>query len=64
MLRRHQRLLEKFLIIIKMLKIFFHHASKVDKRKSKIEKSIAERPKLGRQKFDTIVKYIYIYIYI
>ena len=57
-LRRHYRLLEKFLIIIKMLKVFIHRASKVDKRKSepKIEESIAERMKLRRQKLDTIAK--------
>ena len=37
---------------------FFHHASKVDKKKSKlkIEKSIAERTKLRRQKLNIIAK--------
>ena len=36
----------------------FHHASKVNKRKSKskIEESIAERIKLRRQKLDIIAK--------
>ena len=43
---------------------FFYRASKVDKKKSKLkfEKSIAERMKLRRQKFDIIAKKkIYIY---
>ena len=54
---RHQRLLKKFLIIIKKLKNF-HRASKVDKRtfKLKIEESIAERTKLRRQKLNIIAK--------
>ena len=43
MLRR-QRLLEKFLIIIKMLKIFFIvHQKLIKKSKSKFEESIAEK---------------------
>ena len=39
-----------------MLKIFFHHASNVDKKKSKskIEESIAERMKLRRQTLNII----------
>ena len=54
---RHQRLLKKFLIIIKKLENF-HRASKVDKRtfKLKIEESIAERTKLRRQKLNIIAK--------
>ena len=61
---RHQRLLKKLLITIKMLNIFFIAHQKLIKKKSKLkfEKSIAERMKLRRQKFDIIAKkkkYIY-----
>ena len=54
---KHQRLLKKFLIIIKKLENF-HRASKVDKRtfKLKIEESIAERTKLRRQKLNITAK--------
>ena len=57
MLMKHQRLLKKFLIIIKKLENF-HRASKVDKRtfKLKIEESIAERTKLRRQKLNITAK--------
>ena len=50
-------LLIKLLITIKMLKIFFiMHQKLIKKSKSKIEKSIAERMKLRRQKLKIIAK--------
>ena len=46
---KHQRFLKKFLITIKLL---FHHASTVDKKKSKpkAEESIAQRVKLKNER--------------
>ena len=55
---RHQRLLKKFLITMKMLKKNFQLASKIDKGKSelKFKKSITERVKSRRQRKDIINK--------
>ena len=56
MLRR-QRLLEKFLMIIKMLKIFFIvHQKLIKKSKWKFEESIAERLKLRKQKLNIVAE--------
>ena len=55
---KHQRLLKKLLIMIKMLKILFIVPQKLIKRKSKpkAKKSIAERIKLRRQKLNIIAE--------
>ena len=52
------KIIEKILDYNKNAQNLFYHASKVDKRKSKpkFKKSIAERAKLGRQKFDIVKK--------
>ena len=52
------KIIKKILDYNKDAQKFFHHASKVDKGKSKpkFEKSIAERAKLRRQKLDIIRK--------
>ena len=58
MLMRHQGLLKKFLITIKMLKKNVQLASKIDKGKSKAEESIAERTKLRRERIVYSIKEI------
>ena len=55
---RHQGLLKKFLITIKMLKKNVQLASKIDKGKSKAEESIAERTKLRRERIVYSIKEI------
>ena len=52
------KIIKKILDYNKNTQRFFHHASKVDKGKSKpkFEKSIAERTKVRRQKLDIIRK--------
>ena len=54
---RHQRLLKKFLITIKMLKNIFNlHQKLIKKSEPKTEESIAKRVKLKNKKIAEIKK--------